>query len=164
MICAASSRGAPYRRPGVLPFSTVCSSPVQPLPAEGERAISIRRRARISSVSVAALALELAPVQPGEASAAARVLRGGRSVPIEARVRGDESAFLRRIRSARVSLAYRRNANALAINSLLQRPLAQASAVDRVTGRSTHGLGELRVPWDTELSPVTGRRVPVAAS
>lgn len=83
---------------------------------------------------------------------------------IEARVRGDESAFLRRIRSASVSLAYRRNANALTINSLLQRPRAQASAVDQLTRRSTHGLGELRLPWDAELSPVTGRRVPVAAS
>jgi hypothetical protein len=109
------------------------------------------------------LALAPAPVQSGEASAAARVLRGGRSVPIEARVRGDESAFLRRIRSASVSLAYRRNAHAQTINSLLQRPLAQASAVDQLTRRSTHGLGELRLPWDAELSPVTGRRVPVAA-
>jgi hypothetical protein len=36
-----------------LLFSKVCSSPVQSLRTEGEHAISIRRRARISSNAVA---------------------------------------------------------------------------------------------------------------
>jgi hypothetical protein len=116
-----------------------------------------------SSVSVAALALELAPVQPGEASAAARVLRGARSVPIEApgarRRKRVPAPHPVRQRQPRVPPQRPRPNDQ-------QPPSASAGASERRRSDDAslpNGLGELRLPWDAELSPVTGRRVPVAA-